>query len=83
MAHLKFDAVDRRALLRLDPEVAIDPSGEVATIEGDVKVEVTRIAADKFELLIKFPELDFPVILLRSKTLDSLDVKPDDSRGTS
>jgi hypothetical protein len=78
MTNLKFDSLDLRVLARFDDSAIVDGDGEVAVID-DVKIGITRIGDDRFEFLIKFPELDFPVVVSRSRTLDTLGIKADES----
>ena len=43
MTAYDFDAQDRASLHALDPNFTIDASGEIATITGRMKVEITRV----------------------------------------
>lgn len=81
MTRLKFDPVDLRLLAAFNSSVIIDDNNESAVIT-DCKVTIVRPSDDKLELTIEFAELDFPILLLRSKTLEELGVKDDDTRGS-
>ena len=75
MTPLKFDSLDRRLLARLDPDFAIDDSGEVASVNGPMRIEIVRVADDQLELTIEFSELEFPILLPRARTMERLGVK--------
>jgi hypothetical protein len=54
-SRIQFDAPDKRAFAALDDDFTITPDGETATIDGDMKVEITRRAHEQFRLRFKFP----------------------------
>ena len=54
MTAYDFDAQDRASLHALDPNFTIDASGEIATITGRMKVEITRVEG-QLRLRIRFP----------------------------
>ena len=70
---IPFDNLDRQMLARFDSDVEINSSGDIAVIT-DCKIEIVRVADDKLELTVKFSELDFPILLLRAKTLEQLNI---------
>jgi hypothetical protein len=76
MARLQFDARDQAVLRALDDTFVISNDGEVATVEGDMRVEVVRPTdADGAQLWMtfKFPggeKLD--VKIARAQLLEQL-----------
>ena len=72
---MRFDDLDRRALRALDTDFAIDDSGEVATVAGEMKIELARTADDRLRLTIEFPGgEEFAVLLSRQRTLEQLNI---------
>ena len=62
---IPFDDQDKLALHALDPDFAIDPSGEIATITGRMKIKITRIG-ERLRLEIEFPNaLDKQMLMRR------------------
>jgi len=79
---IQFDSHDEAALRALDRSFAIDASGEVAVITGEMKVEITRPAdADgaRFLLRLNFPGGEtLDVRMARAQLLEELDIQADD-----
>jgi hypothetical protein len=73
---VQFDSSDKAALHKLDSDFTIDAGGESATIAGDMKIEIIRIAGERYQLVINFPGgMEFPILLSRSQTLKQLSVR--------
>jgi hypothetical protein len=72
---VRLDLQDRAALRALDSDFAIDAGGEIATIAGDIKIEIIRVAGDRFQLTITFAgDKEFLILLSRDQTLKQLGV---------
>jgi hypothetical protein len=75
---IRFDASDKAALAALDTDFAIDVSGEIATVSGEMTVEITRPASDdgaRFLLKLKFPSGEtLDVRMARAQLLHELGV---------
>ena len=76
---LQFDAQDQAALQALDSDITISADGEVATVTGEMEVEVVRPVDDggnRFRLTITFPNgEELEVRIARSQLLEQLDIK--------
>jgi len=78
MARLRFDDRDKAALHKLDTEVVINDSNEVAVIAGEIEVEIMRLAGDggdQFRLRFKFPGEPPDVKARRVQFLRGLGIK--------
>jgi hypothetical protein len=72
---VRLDSSDKAALRALDSDFAIDAGGEIATIAGDMKVEIVRVTDERYQLAITFPnDQEFIILLSRSRTLEQLGV---------
>ena len=68
------------ALPKLDDDFIISADGEHAVISGEMEITVERPAADRFQMMLKFPggeELE--VRIARNQLLEQLDVGDDES----
>jgi hypothetical protein len=75
-----LDDLDRRVLAAFTEDYSITPDGETGVISSDIKIKLTRTEADRYELLIEFANLQFPIAMLRGKTLASLNIEDDVSQ---
>jgi hypothetical protein len=77
---MKLDAKDLAALAALD-DFNISDGGEVATVSGQMEVEVTRLASDggdQFQLRFTFPGGEpLDVKIRRVQLLEQLDIGDD------
>jgi hypothetical protein len=72
---VRLDLQDKAALRALDSDFVIAADGEVATIAGDMKVEIIRVADERYQLAINFPGgEEFIILLSRDRTLEQLGV---------
>jgi hypothetical protein len=73
-----FDDQDKAAFAALDADFTIDASNEVATVSGQMEVEVTRLAGDggdQFQLRFVFPSNELlDVKIRRVQLLEQLGV---------
>jgi hypothetical protein len=70
---VRFDSRDKAALRKLDTDFTIAADGEVATIAGNIEIEIVRVAGERFQLTLNFPGgMEFPILLSRSRTLEQL-----------
>jgi hypothetical protein len=75
--HMRFDDQDKRAFAALDADFAI--SDEVATISGQMEVEVVRLDDARLQLTITFPGGEtLDVRIRRTQLLQQLDVEADE-----
>lgn len=83
MARLQFDARDQAVLRALDDTFVISNDGEVATVEGEMHVEVVRpVDVDGTQLWItfKFPSGEkLDVKIARAQLLQELGIEADKS----
>jgi hypothetical protein len=82
---MRFDDQDRAALRALD-DFTISAHGEIATVAGEMKVEVVRPAYDggaRLWLTIKLPGgLGFSVMMRRADLLQQAGVEADEDETT-
>ena len=71
----QLDSLDQAALRALDSDFTIDASGEVATIAGNIEIEIVRVGGDRFQFTVTFPGgEEFLILLSRDRTLEQLGV---------
>ena len=79
---LQFDVQDQAALRALDDTFTLDAAGEVATVTGEMEVEVIRLADDdgaRFKLTIRFPNgEELEVRIARQQLLQELEIAADE-----
>jgi hypothetical protein len=76
---MRLDDKDKAMLAALDEDFIVSADGETATISEDIRIHITRPADNQIQFLIEFQNLEFPVLLLRDKTLTTLGIKTDES----
>jgi hypothetical protein len=78
MQHMQLDDRDKAALRALD-DFVISVDGEIASIKGEMKVEVVRLADDdgaRFLLTIRFPSGEaLDVRIARAQLLQPLGIE--------